>query len=168
MAKLAFAGQNAGAGFPARVRRGRGGARQRPWGGVAAVADRARPPGPQPAGTCFDLFGVDILLTAALEPVLLEVNNGPMIAVTGADQRDLNNAVHRQLADHVVPLLAAHPPAGPPPPACAGAAWDARLARFLQEGQVPWRGASHRPVLCAPGLAPPCISGYVSVACSVG
>ena len=57
-------------------------------------------------GTCFDLFGMDLMFDVDGRPWLLEVNNGPEI-VTKHRQRDwLNHRVHSELLRAALPTFA--------------------------------------------------------------
>ena len=105
------------------------------------------------SGSCFDLFGADILLRRNWQPVLLEVNNGPQIAVTSENSEvhsplrqrgfpnatskltpsprvQTSNAVHAQVVADAVPLLAV-PRAPAPEPGTADSLFLERLASFM-------------------------------------
>eukprot|EP00040_Diaphanoeca_grandis_P029910 m.176030 g.176030 ORF g.176030 m.176030 type:complete len:593 (+) comp31841_c1_seq1:93-1871(+) len=58
------------------------------------------------SGTCFDLFGADIMFTDEFEPVLLELNNGPEVYTWDRVAKPINHLVHTRLLQELIPLVA--------------------------------------------------------------
>mmetsp|Transcript_7442 Transcript_7442/g.19126 ORF Transcript_7442/g.19126 Transcript_7442/m.19126 type:complete len:558 (+) Transcript_7442:172-1845(+) len=90
-------------------------------------ADSPRPGRPhhfewRKPGTCFDLLGFDVTVTAAGRPVLLEVNNGPEVLSEQPLTHPVNEAVHTEMLTELLAVVAAPRSAAAPE----------ELARFWQ------------------------------------
>ena len=58
------------------------------------------------SGTCFDLYGVDLIILQDGKAILLETNNGPEIYSKNPQVTRVNDRVHKQLLRDAVPLMA--------------------------------------------------------------
>ena len=60
-------------------------------------------------GSCFDLFGVDVMFDAAMKPYVLEINLAPQLNSPGR----VNQRVHERLLYHLIGLMGKRPTAPP-------------------------------------------------------
>jgi hypothetical protein len=67
----------------------------------------------RPPGTCFDVYGADVMFDEHLNPILAEINSGPDLAV--GDETDLVDRIHAQVIHDILdftvfkPTQANHP-----------------------------------------------------------
>ena len=101
---------------------------------LIAVAPRMAPAAAgsgAPAGSCFELYGFDVLLDAGLKPWLLEVNTGPNLAAPTPLDMHIKCRIAAEML-HLVGIT----------PAGATAAAAQRLRRRMQERGAPEHAAA--------------------------